>query len=141
MICVSGCLAGMKCRYDGTDKKEERIAALVEEGKAIAVCPEEEGGLGTPRKPSEIRDGRVYSSTGKDVTQNFEKGAAICLQKALAAGCSEAILKEKSPSCGVHLIHDGTFQGGCIRGEGIFTRKLKEAGIICRSEREEITDE
>lgn len=141
MICVSACLAGEKCRYDGRSRRIGRIADLVKEGNAVAVCPEREGGLSIPRAPSEQKDGRVINKEGKDVTEAFEKGASVCLDRALAAGCETAILKENSPSCGVHAVYDGTFSGKSIPGEGIFTRKCREAGIICRSESEEIEDE
>jgi uncharacterized protein YbbK (DUF523 family) len=113
---------------------------LVEEGKAVPVCPEQAGGLSTPRDPSEIQGDRVVSSRGKDVTEQFRLGSEACLQTILAAGCQEAILKENSPSCGVHSVYDGTFSGQRVKGCGIFTRMCREAGIMCRSEREDRTE-
>lgn len=129
MILVSACLAGFPCRYDGTSKTNEKIVQLVREGKAIPVCPEQLGGLTTPRLPSEIRNGRVFSSEGRDVTPEFEKGAAAVLQIAKEYGCTKAILKARSPSCGKGQIYDGTFSGKLVDGNGKTTELLLENGI------------
>lgn len=141
MIAVSKCLAGCACRYDGKAKSDPEVMQLVKEGRAVPVCPEQAGGLSTPRLPSEIREGRVYHSDGTDVTAAFEKGADICLEEVLQQGCTEAILMERSPSCGVHAIYDGSFKGKLIPGCGIFTRKLIKAGILCRSAKVRKQDE
>ena len=129
MILVSACLAGFPCRYDGTSKTNEKIVQLVREDKAIPVCPEQLGGLTTPRLPSEIRNGRVFSSEGRDVTPEFEKGAAAVLQIAKEYGCTKAILKARSPSCGKGQIYDGTFSGKLVDGNGKTTALLLENGI------------
>jgi len=102
---------------------------LVREDKAIPVCPEQLGGLTTPRLPSEIRNGRVFSSEGRDVTPEFEKGAAAVLQIAKEYGCTKAILKARSPSCGKGQIYDGTFSGKLVDGNGKTTALLLENGI------------
>lgn len=129
MILVSACLAGFPCRYDGTSKTNEKIVQLVREGKAIPVCPEQLGGLTTPRLPSEIKNDRVFSSEGRDVTPEFEKGAAAVLQIAKEYGCTKAILKARSPSCGKGQIYDGTFSGKLVDGNGKTTELLLENGI------------
>ena len=129
MILVSACLAGFPCHYDGTSKTNEKIVQLVREDKAIPVCPEQLGGLTTPRLPSEIRNGRVFSSEGRDVTPEFEKGAAAVLQIAKEYGCTKAILKARSPSCGKGQIYDGTFSGKLVDGNGKTTELLLENGI------------
>lgn len=134
MILISACLAGVKCRYDGQAKTDDRLQKLVQEGKAVAVCPEVLGDLGVPRMPCEIRNDRVYRKDGKDVTDAYVKGArkafAICRKN----HCTKAVLKEKSPACGVHLIYDGSFQGNTVKGQGILTTMLLEEGIPCFSE-------
>ena len=129
MILVSECLAGVPCRMDGKAKLIPEIKKLVDEGKAIAVCPEVLGGLPTPRDPSEIQNGRVISKSGIDVTEPFIKGAKESLRICLEKGCPLAILKSKSPSCGYGYIHDGTFGEGLVPGNGVFAQMLIDAGI------------
>ena len=99
-ILVSACLLGNSCKYDGEDNDNKDVKALCENYKIIPVCPECMGKLEIPREPSEIRDGRVYSRSGKDVTDNFVRGAQRALELARRFGCKIAVLKEKSPSCG-----------------------------------------
>ncbi len=129
MIVVSACLVGEKCRYDGNSNRCEAVVQLVQKGEALPVCPEELGGLSTPRDPAEIVDGRVITRTGNDVTKQFEEGARLAVEKALTAGCTEAIVKQRSPSCGCGRIYDGSFTGRLIEGDGFFTRLLKEHNI------------
>lgn len=129
MILVSECLVGVPCRMDGKAKLIPEIKKLVDEGKAIAVCPEVLGGLPTPRDPSEIQNGRVISKSGIDVTEPFIKGAKESLRICLEKGCTLAILKSKSPSCGYGYIHDGTFGEGLVPGNGVFAQMLIDAEI------------
>lgn len=107
---------------------------LVAEGKAIPVCPEELGRLGTPRLPSEQRGDKVFSKDGKDVTAAFQHGAEEALKIGVEAGATQAILKSKSPSCGVGFIYDGTFSGKLIPGDGVFTRLCKANGMRVMTE-------
>ena len=83
------------------------MVKLVEDGNAVAVCPEVSGGLGIPRLPCEIKDSRIINAEGKDVTEAFEKGALLSLETALREGCSSAVLKSRSPSCGLGKVYDG----------------------------------
>ena len=136
MILVSACLAGVNCRMDGGNKLVPEIKRLVDEGIAISVCPEELGGLPTPRDPSEQLCDHVFSKSGKDVTEEFVRGAEESLRICKANGCTCAILKSKSPSCGVGLIHNGRFDGGLIEGNGVFTQMLLVAGIPVMTEQE-----
>ncbi len=134
---VSKCLAGEPCRYDGKDNLVPEIRALVERGEAVAVCPEVLGALPTPRTPSEKQpDGRILSKQGEDVTEAFvrgaERAAAICRER----GCTGAILKARSPSCGKDVIYDGSFTGKLAAGNGIFAQKLLDAGISVMTEEE-----
>ena len=137
-ILVSACLYGFCCRYDGKSNllKDKMFMALKNSGRLVPVCAEELGGLSTPRIPSEIKDGKVISKEGKDVTAEFEKGAERALEIAKKNGVRVAILKEGSPSCGSKRINDGSFTGTKISGEGILARKLIENGIPVFNESE-----
>lgn len=134
MIVVSACLAGVPCRYDGVAKPCEAVMKLVAEGKAIPVCPEQLGGLPTPRQPSERVRERVLAKDGSDVTAEFIRGAEAVLALAQLAGADEAILKAKSPSCGCGKIYDGTFSGTTIPGNGVFAELYLRAGMRVRTE-------
>ncbi len=130
-VLVSACLYGYSCRYDGGTNilKNKDFMILKNTGRLVPVCPEQLGGLSTPRNPSEIKDGKVISSIGDDITANFEIGADKAFEIALQNNICVAVLKQGSPSCGCKCVHDGTFTGRKIPGEGIFARKLIEAGI------------
>lgn len=134
MIIVSACLANVLCRYNGVAKPNEEIMRLVAEGKALPVCPEQLGGLSTPRLPAEIRNGRVVSKDGADVTAKFERGAQEALKLARLACARTAILKSKSPSCGCGKIYDGTFSGILVDGDGVFTALCKQVGMDVMTE-------
>jgi len=130
-ILVSACLLGVNCRYNAKRiPASEAMARLAERHELIPFCPESYGGLATPREPSEIRDGRVYSRDGRDVTENFQRGAEEALALTRLLKCDCALLKEKSPSCGAGKIYDGTFSGKLIDGDGFAAAALKGAG--CR---------
>jgi uncharacterized protein YbbK (DUF523 family) len=139
-IIVSACLLGAPVRYNGTDKKTNHpiLQRWIDEGRVVAVCPEVLGGLGTPRPPAEIIeiDGlrRVRANTGRDVTREFEEGAATALAQAVRHGARVAILKEGSPSCGTTYVYDGTFTGTRVQAEGVTTSVLREQGIRVFSE-------
>ncbi len=124
MDIVSACLVGCKCRWNGKDKKREDHRFK----NCVPVCPELFAGLGIPREAAEIRDGRIISANG-DQTEQFQKGFARALEFAKAFNAKKAFLKEKSSSCGVTEIYDGSFTGATIQGEGLFTKLLKENGI------------
>ena len=139
-IIVSACLLGEACRYDGKSKPCEKVIALAEKYELIPVCPEVMGGLPTPRTPSEICGERVLMKDGRDVTENYNRGARKALEIAHENACTVAILKEKSPSCGSGLIHNGKFDGGLIEGDGIAAKLLKQEGIRVLGE-SEITED
>ena len=139
-ILVSACLLGHACRYDGKSKPCERVIALKDTYNLIAVCPEVMGGLPTPRVPSEICGALVLMKDGRDVTENYNRGAEKALEIARENACTVAILKEKSPSCGSGLIHNGLFDGGLVVGDGITAQLLKKAGIRVLGE-SEITED
>jgi uncharacterized protein YbbK (DUF523 family) len=129
MILVSACLAGINCRYDGKNNANQRIIDLVKQGLAVPVCPEQLGGLSTPRPPAEIVSGNVVNIHGDDVSHNFQKGAEETLKIAKLLNCNKAILKQRSPSCGCGRIYDGTHSGSVKDGNGITTDLLLLNGI------------
>ena len=141
---VSACLAGVRCRYDGDAKTDPRIEGLVRAGLALPVCPEQLGGLPTPRPPAEIQGGdghdvlagkaRVINERGEDVTAAYIRGDRETLHLARLFGATEALLKGRSPSCGRDLIYDGTFQRKLRSGPGVTAACLQEAGIRLRVE-------
>lgn len=128
-ILVSACLLGLDTRYAGDNCRNEKVLALAKEHTLIPVCPEQMGGLATPRDPAEIRGDRVVTRAGRDVTGEYEKGAEAALRVAELNSVDLAILKAKSPSCGKGLIYDGTFTGGKCPGNGKACRLLMEHGI------------
>ena len=131
---VSACLAGEACRYDGTPNPCEAVLELVRTGQALPVCPECLGGLSTPRVPCEVRGERVVNRVGEDVTAAFRAGAEAALRMALDNGCTHAVLKSRSPSCGFGRVYDGSFSGKTSPGNGLFARLALEAGLIVASE-------
>lgn len=147
MYLISACLCGVNCKYNGKNNLNDRCVELLREGKAILVCPEQLGGLSTPREPAELKgnhkeilegtDGKILSISGKDVTEEFLKGAKETLKIAKAIGAKKAILKEGSPSCGCNFIYDGSFSGNKIRGKGLTAYMLEREGIKVISEKEE----
>ena len=133
-ILVSACLLGKKTRYDGKDNYIPSMEELAKHFEIIPICPEVEGGLPTPRLPSEILDGKVINVEGEDNTAYFLLGAKEALQKAKEYGIRYAILKAKSPSCGASEIYDGTFTHTLKKGDGITAALLKEAGVTLYNE-------
>lgn len=134
-ILVSACLAGQNCKWDGGNNRNRKILDFMKEmeGKAEfhQICPEQMGGLSTPRPASEIcaSDGRVINTERTDVTEAFERGAALALQTAKEHGCTLAVLKERSPSCGSHGVYDGTFSKTLVDGMGKAAELLSQNGI------------
>ena len=132
MIIVSACLAGIECRYNGQAFPVPEVIELVKKGQALPLCPEILGRLPTPRPCAEQRDGKIVSRTGQDMTREYLEGAAIAAAIARAAGCTKAILKSKSPTCGCGKVYDGTFSGNLIDGDGIFCALLRENNVeVC----------
>ena len=133
-ILVSACLLGCPCRYDGAAKADPRVLALMERHTLIPVCPEQLGGLPTPRLPSERREGGVFDRGGKDVTAQYRQGAEEVLRLARLYGCTHAVLKERSPSCGRGQIYDGSFSHVLVPGSGVAAELLAQHGITVLGE-------
>lgn len=135
-IIVSACLLGENCKYSGGNNYCESVAKLKEKFKIVAVCPESFGGLSTPRTPSERYGKKVIAKNGSDVTKEFLRGAHCTLKLAKKNGCFAAVLKERSPSCGVNEIYSGNFDGKTVKGSGVTAELLKQNGIKVFSEEE-----
>lgn len=129
MKIVSACLLGLNCKYSGESNTNQDIINLLESEVLIPVCPEQLGGLNTPRPPCEIVGDRVLSEEGCDFTKNFVRGSEEVLKLANLYNIKEAILKESSPSCGSNFIYDGSFTSKKIRGQGLCTKLLIKNGI------------
>ena len=134
MIVVSACLLGHNCRYDGGSNPVDAVIKLADHVEVVAVCPEVLGGLPTPRVPSERVGERVVTAKGDDVTDAFQAGASATLEICRSRGCTEAILKARSPSCGCGRIYDGSFSGKLVPGNGVFAQLLLAEGIPVRTE-------
>jgi len=144
---ISACLAGLPCRYDGGTNTDHRLQAWAARHGAAIICPEVAGGLATPRPPAEIvggdgndvLDGRAQVMTieGRDVTGQFLAGAEAAARLAIQSDATVAILKERSPSCGVETIHDGHFGGGLRAGSGVTGTLLRRRGLLVLSEHQE----
>ena len=131
---ISACLLGVACRYDGTGQALESLDALMERYELIPVCPEQLGGLPTPRTPAELRNGRVITRDGADVTDAFSRGAAQTCALARLYGAKLALLKARSPSCGSGGVYDGSFTGKIVPGEGVAAGALRAMGVRVYSE-------
>ena len=144
MRLVSACLLGVKCSWDGEDNYNKKVIELLKNEVLIPVCPEQLGGLKTPRILQEIQNGvgddvlngksKVKNKAGEDVTAQFIRGAEQALKIARLYGIKEFIGKSKSPSCGCRFIYDGSFSGKIIKGDGVTASLLKRNGIKVISE-------
>lgn len=128
-ILVSACLLGENCKYDGGNNYSEKVANFVKGREVIRVCPETLAGLGIPRTPIEICGDRVISKTGEDVTECLIYAVKAILSQIADEDIECAILKSRSPTCGVRQIYDGTFTGTLTDGSGILAGALKMFGI------------
>ena len=128
-ILISMCLLGLACRYDGQPGKCPRELTLLDGHTLIPVCPEQLGGLATPRPPAERLGERVVTREGGDVTAQYRRGAEQALELARRYDCRAAVLKAKSPSCGSGRIYDGSFTRQLTDGWGITAQLLQENGL------------
>lgn len=136
-ILVSACLLGINCQYNGeSDFTRELLEFLKDKGEFIAVCPEVLGGLPIPRDGAEIVGKKVKTAAGKDVTKQFIEGAKKVFKIAKENNVKLAILKAKSPSCGVGWIYDGTFSRNLIKGDGMTAALLKKNKIKVLTEKD-----
>jgi len=146
MVIVSGCLLGIHCKYNGGNNLSEKVLARYRTQGILPLCPEQLGGLTTPRVPAEIVGGagqqvlegqaRVMTADETDVTEAFIRGAEETLATAKIFQVEKAILKACSPSCGAGTIYDGSFSGKMISGDGVTTALLKAHGIEVITEKD-----
>lgn len=127
-ILVSACLLGEKCKYNGGDNYAPAIVEYVKDHQVIPVCPEMRAGMGCPRIPIEIVNGVLMDRNGKNVDGPMRKAIRDILNEIKDEDVSCAILKSRSPTCGVRQVYDGTFSGKLISGAGLFAQALKDAG-------------
>lgn len=138
---ISACLLGTPCRYDGKSKEiPQTIRAIMRAHTLIPICPEVLGGLPTPRPSAERQGDAVVNREGRDVTENYLRGAHEAARLARLYGANGVILKERSPSCGTALIYDGSFGGRLIPGEGVTAEVLRRAGIAVYSDEGPLPD-
>ena len=128
-LLVSACLLGENCKYSGGNNYNPIVEALRERFELISICPEQLGGLPTPRVPSERVGEKVLNREGADVTCEFQLGAEKTLEIAKAHGIRRAVLQERSPSCGCGTIYDGSFSGTLAPGMGLTAQLLVDHGI------------
>ena len=141
---VSACLLGFNCRYDGTSAREPKLFKLAKKEQLVPICPEQLGGLPTPREPAWIVGGdgsdvlqsgaKVISRSGDDVTENFRRGAEEALRVAKLFGAKGAILKARSPSCGCGKIREPFSFDNLKDGDGVAAALLKKNGVKVVSE-------
>jgi uncharacterized protein YbbK (DUF523 family) len=146
-VLVSSCLLGLAVRYDGRGVPQERLIHHMNEGNLFFFCPEQYGGLPTPREPAEIEPGKtaqdvldgtakIITKSGVDVTEPFMKGAREMLELCKKLAIDTVILKQNSPSCGHGVVYDGTFTGQKIQGNGLTAQLLENNGIKVYSEQD-----
>ena len=128
---VSACLVGENCKYNGGNNRNEKVLQLMAENEVITICPEQMGGLPTPRVPSEIKEGVVTARDGRIVDREFRAGAVKCLEIARREKPDLIVLQSRSPSCGVKQRYDGTFAGRLVDAPGVTAQLLMENGFRC----------
>jgi len=139
LFVVSACLLGSDCKYNGENNYNKEVESFLSDYEYITVCPECLGGLGVPRSQYEIKAGngndvlkgtaKVIDKDGNDVSDEFLAGARKSLELAVDSGAKLAILKARSPSCGVEKIYDGSFSGELKQGRGVTAEFLQKSGI------------
>lgn len=128
-ILISACLIGLNCKYNGGNNENSKLVELMKEKDLVPICPEQLGGLKTPRVSAEREQEKVITKEGVDVTKEYQKGAEEVLNLAKKLNIKKAILKSRSPSCGIDEIYDGTFSHTLIKRDGVAAELLKKNGI------------
>ena len=128
-ILISACLIGLNCKYDGGNNENSKLVELMKEKDLVPICPEQLGGLKTPRASAERKQEKVITKEGVDVTKEYQKGAEEVLKLAKKLNIKKAILKSRSPSCGIEEIYDGTFSHNLIKKDGVTAELLKKNEI------------
>ena len=126
-VLVSACLLGENCKYNGGNNRDEKVAAFLADKEVVAVCPERI--LGIPRTPMELVDGKLINRDGVVVDCAVRDAVAEIMAMLRDAPVDMAVLKSRSPTCGVHQVYDGTFTGVLIDGSGVLAQTLMQMGI------------
>ena len=129
MVIVSACLLGENCKYNGGNNYSERIAKLLAEREILPVCPEVLAGLGIPREPIELKAGVPYRIDGKCLSDKLFGAIEKIKEMIKGKNIEYAVLKSRSPTCGVKEIYDGSFTHTKIDGMGILAKALSDMGI------------
>lgn len=127
-ILVSACLLGENCKYNGGNNYSPEVVEFVKDREVISVCPEMAAGFGCPRIPMEIVDGVLINRDGVNLDEPMRQAIAEILKSLEGQEIQCAILKSRSPTCGVRQVYDGTFSGTLISGMGLFAQALSNAG-------------
>ena len=127
-ILVSACLLGRNCKYNGGNNLDEKVCAYVKEHEVIPVCPEEQAGLGIPRVPMEIVGGVLINREGQNIDAQVRRAVEAILEQIAGEDIECAVLKSRSPTCGVKEVYDGTFSCTRIPGMGVLAEALNAAG-------------
>lgn len=128
-VLISACLIGLNCKYNGGNNENEKLIELMREKDLVPICPEQLGGLPTPRPSAQRKENKVVTKDGIDVTKEYQTGAEEVLKLAKKLNIKKAILKSRSPSCGINTIYDGTFTNTLTTRDGVTTELLKKHGI------------
>ena len=128
-VLVSACLLGRNCKYNGGNNLDKRVLAFLQDKEVVEVCPEAMAGLGIPRTPMEIVDGVLINKDGVVVDDAVCSAVRSILGQLEKEPVDMAILKSRSPTCGVKQVYDGSFSGKLIDGSGVLAQALLSAGI------------
>ncbi len=126
-VVVSACLIGENCKYNGKNNRNQAVIDFLKDKEWVAICPEQLSGVGTPRPRAEILHGTMVDEYGRDIQEQYAHGVELALSK-IPADAGLAILRPRSPTCGVRQIYDGSFTGKLIDGMGLFAKALKARG-------------
>ncbi len=127
-VLVSACLLGRNCKYNGGNNLSPRVQAFLQDKEVVEICPEVLAGLGTPRIPIEIRAGQVIRADGENVDAPVRQAVQAVLRQLEGQNIQCAVLKSRSPTCGVRQVYDGSFTGTLVDGMGVLAQALKDAG-------------
>lgn len=128
-VLVSACLLGRNCKYNGGNNYDPKVMEFLEGKEIVEYCPECVAGFGIPRTPMEIVDGVLTNRDGKVLDDAMRRTVRQAVEEFRTMGIGCAVLKSRSPTCGVKEIYDGSFSGKLIPGQGIFAKALQDAGI------------
>ena len=128
-VLVSACLLGRNCKYNGGNNYSAKVAGFLKDKEIVAYCPEVMAGLGIPRTPMEIVDGVLTNRDGKVLDDAMRRTVRQAVEEFRTMGIDCAVLKSRSPTCGVRQVYDGSFSGRLVPGQGIFAKALMDAGI------------